>query len=187
MTESVKNRGFTLHFCTYSKDLSEECVEVRGHPCCALYSEKDQHSLHQTHIGWPFGTFPVNGELSRSSFWPFFSLAPNFLPFLLLLSLLLLFSLYVCLFSEFLPRKVILFMQFGKREWRSSSRRRCSIPAQPSLPFYSYCRVFMDLLFCHQFAAFASRWARLLLLPGGLADVFPNPPLIWLHWFLSHV
>lgn len=45
MTQSVKNRGFTVDFCTCSKEVSEECVEVGGHPCCALYSEKDQHSL----------------------------------------------------------------------------------------------------------------------------------------------
>lgn len=43
--ENKRPSVFAVHFCTYSKDLSEECVEVRGHPCCALYSEKDQHSL----------------------------------------------------------------------------------------------------------------------------------------------
>lgn len=109
-----------------------------------------------------------------------FSPAPNFLPF---------FCYYShCMFVYFLNSslKVILFIQLHKQEWRYSSCRCCSISVEPSLPFYCCYRVIMDLLFWHQFAAFASRWSRLLLLPGGLADMFTNPRPIWLHWFLCH-
>lgn len=109
MTKSNKNREVTVICCTYSKELSKECLEVRVYLCCALYSWSEQRSrfrlnMYLMHINDISSVFQCmvnfNALFFGSSFLSSSQLSAIFL---------LLFSLYVCLFSEFLTQSHFIY------------------------------------------------------------------------------
>lgn len=175
MTKSNKNRGFSVICCTYSRDVSKECLEVRVYLCCALLQ-----------LEWT--RFPLNWCRMKYTFLDLSSVFQcmvsfNALPFSLQLPTFCHFSvviLTVCLFIFWIPHWKAFYLN-------SDTNRSEDLPPAVFQWSLHYICVIMDLLFWHQFAAFVSRWPRLLLLPGGLADMFPKPRLIWLHGFLCHV